>query len=82
MQKLAKAGLDEIRFHPDLDSKTNWKLLKLAAGYKWDMGIEIPVIPNKKKETLELINYISKLKKSPFSILMSLRYLIPIATNF
>ena len=66
LQKLAKAGLDEIRFHPDLDSKTNWKLLKLAAGYKWDMGIEIPVIPNKKKETLELINYISKLKKISF----------------
>jgi pyruvate formate-lyase activating enzyme-like uncharacterized protein len=66
LEKLAKAGLDEIRFHPDLDNKKNWGFLKLATGYNWDMGIEIPVIPHKKKEMLELINYILKIKKISF----------------
>jgi len=66
LSKLAKAGLDEIRFHPDLSDDRNWDLIKLAAKYGWNVGIEIPVVPDKKKEIVELINYIKKIKKITF----------------
>jgi uncharacterized protein len=55
---LYQAGLDEIRFHPDLDDKTSWSRINLAKKYKWSIGIEIPTIPGKEKETKELIDFI------------------------
>ena len=58
LQKLANAGLDEIRFHPNIDDKTLWKRIFLARKYSWDIGIEIPCIPKKKKEILELIAFV------------------------
>ncbi len=58
LKKLHEAGLDEIRFHLDLDSKNWWDNLKLAKEFKWDVGVEIPLIPNKEKETKELIDFI------------------------
>ncbi|MBD3361253.1 radical SAM protein [Candidatus Woesearchaeota archaeon] len=58
LEKLYKAGLDEIRFHPMLDKKNEWKRILLAKKFNWDVGVEIPVIPGKKKETIELIDYI------------------------
>jgi len=58
LKKLFDAGLDEIRFHPDLDDKTNWHGLTLAEKFSWDVGVEIPVIPGKKKTTIELIEFI------------------------
>ena len=57
LKKLHQAGLDEIRFHPDLFNKTLWPKIKLAKKFNWDIGIEIPLIPNKKEQTLELVNY-------------------------
>jgi len=57
MEKLHKAGLDEIRFHPDLDNQTLWPKIELARKYNWDIGIEIPLIPNKKKQTIKLVSY-------------------------
>mgnify|MGYP001571135586 CR=1 FL=1 len=57
LKKLYDAGLDEIRFHPDIDDKTWWPRISLAQKYSWDYGIEIPCIPGKKKETLELIEF-------------------------
>jgi len=56
ISKLEKAGLNEIRFHPDLDKPSEWK--KLLVKTKMSKGVEIPVIPGKKKQTLELIKYI------------------------
>ena len=55
---LHKAGLDEIRFHPDLDSKKLWNNLNYAKEYDWDTGVEIPLIPGKEKETMSLIDFV------------------------
>jgi hypothetical protein len=59
LSKLHSAGLDEIRFHPDLDDETLWPRLKLARKYKWDVGVEIPVIPGYEIKTKKLIDFLS-----------------------
>ncbi|MEW5896691.1 MAG: radical SAM protein [Nanoarchaeota archaeon] len=63
LQELHDAGLDEIRFHLDLDSKVLWEKINLAQEFAWnagawDIGVEIPLIPNKEKEVKELIDFI------------------------
>jgi len=58
LSKLYEAGLDEIRFHPNLDDKTLWNRLELACKYDWDIGVEIPAVPGKEKQIKELIDYI------------------------
>lgn len=58
LKKLFDAGLDEIRFHPNLDSKTLWHKISLAKRYGWDIGVEIPAIPEKKQQTIDLIEFI------------------------
>lgn len=58
LQQIYQAGLDEIRFHPDLDSPQFWKRIEIAQKFPWDIGVEIPLIPGKEKETKELIDYI------------------------
>ena len=50
MKKLHLAGLDEIRFHPDVDDDSLWERLKVAKEFDWDAGIEIPAIPGKTEE--------------------------------
>jgi len=57
-----KAGLDEIRFHLDLDNNKLWNKIKLAKKYNWKVGVEIPVIPKKEKQTKKLIDFLSKIK--------------------
>lgn len=57
LKKLHQAGLDEIRFHPDLFNKAFWPKILLARKFKWDVGIEIPLIPDKKSHTNILIDY-------------------------
>ncbi|MBW3001994.1 radical SAM protein [Candidatus Woesearchaeota archaeon] len=58
LKRLYQAGLDEIRFHPMLDKPKEWKRIELAKKFKWDVGVEIPVIPGKKRETIKLIDFI------------------------
>jgi hypothetical protein len=58
LEKLYKAGLDEIRFHPDLEDDKEWNKLVLAKRFNWDIGVEIPSIPGKEKETKKLIDFI------------------------
>jgi hypothetical protein len=58
LEKLYKAGLDEIRFHPELDNDKEWNKILLAKKFDWDVGIEIPSIPGKEKETKKLIDFI------------------------
>lgn len=58
LKKLFKAGLDEIRFHPMLDRPNEWPRISLARKFDWDVGVEIPVIPGKKKQTIRLIDFI------------------------
>jgi uncharacterized protein len=57
LARLAAAGLDEIRFHPSLEKPDEWDRLKLA-DLRWKVGVEIPVIPGKEKETKGLIDFI------------------------
>lgn len=57
IKKLYSAGLDEIRLHPDLFSDSLWKKFDIITKYRWDIGIEIPVIPGRKKETEKLIDH-------------------------
>ncbi|MCX6709651.1 MAG: radical SAM protein [Candidatus Woesearchaeota archaeon] len=45
LKLLYSAGLDEIRFHPDLSDESRWERILPALKYSWDVGIEIPAIP-------------------------------------
>jgi pyruvate formate-lyase activating enzyme-like uncharacterized protein len=58
MKKLFDAGLDEIRFHLDLDSKQLWDKLILARKFSWKIGVEIPLIPTKEKETFAVLEFV------------------------
>jgi len=58
LQELYEAGLDEIRFHLDLDDKSLWKNVELARKHSWDVGVEIPLIPDQEERTRELIDFI------------------------
>lgn len=51
-KKLARVGLDEIRFNP---SKENWDVIKYALNMGISVGVEVPVIPE--------VEYIDNLKK-------------------
>ena len=57
LKKLYDAGLDEIRLHPDFESSRFWQNIDLVSVFDWDIGIEIPAIPDKKKETMKMIGY-------------------------
>jgi len=59
LKKLHDAGLDEIRFHPNLDDDSLWKRLDLAKQFDWDIGVEIPVIPGYGQKTKKLIDFIA-----------------------
>lgn len=58
LRKLCKAGLDEIRLHPDLDNDESWHKISWLKEFKWDKGIEIPVIPGKEKQTKKLLDFV------------------------
>jgi len=60
LKKLHAAGLDEIRFHPDIDDNTLWNRIDLVNDFDWDVGIEIPVIPKKKTSILKLMRFFNK----------------------
>ena len=58
VKRLEEAGLDEIRFHPpsiywEKIEKTNLK--EIAKNCEISKGIEIPLIPHLKKETIHLL---------------------------
>jgi pyruvate formate-lyase activating enzyme-like uncharacterized protein len=58
LKRLYCAGLDEIRFHLDLDNSILWKRIMLAEGFSWKVGVEIPCIPGKEMQTKKLIDFI------------------------
>ena len=58
LQKLFAAGLDEIRFHLDLDSEQLWNRLEIARKFPWQIGVEVPLIPGKGKEIQKMIDFI------------------------
>jgi hypothetical protein len=57
LQDLFNAGLDEIRFHPNLEDESVWDRIKLAKLFRWDVGVEIPVIPGYEEKTKKLIDH-------------------------
>lgn len=57
LKKLYDSGLDEIRFHPEIDSDILWKNIDNAKEFNWVIGIEVPVIPDKEKELIKLIDF-------------------------
>lgn len=58
LKKLHNSGLDEIRFHLDLDNDFSWDMMFLARKYSWDVGVEIPAILGKEEKTKKLIDFI------------------------
>lgn len=58
LKRLCESGLDEIRFHPKLDNDKQWNKLELARKHKWEIGVEIPAIPGKEKQTKKLIDFL------------------------
>jgi len=58
LKKLCDAGLDEIRCHPDIMDKSLWERVSLGRKFRWNFGMEIPVLPGKEKETEELIDFV------------------------
>ncbi|MBA7500496.1 GTP 3',8-cyclase [subsurface metagenome] len=64
LQKLHQAGLDEIRFHPPLLilGKNMKESIQNAKDLDWDVGIEIPVIPNNEETLEEIITFASKVR--------------------
>jgi pyruvate formate-lyase activating enzyme-like uncharacterized protein len=57
LKRLHDAGLDEIRFHPEIGNPKLWERMRLAKQFSWNLGIEIPAIPGFWKETRELIDF-------------------------
>ncbi len=58
LSKLEDAGLDELRFHLDMENKRNWPLVKIAVEYSFDVGVEIPCIPDKEDYIKEMVHYL------------------------
>lgn len=58
LAQLHHAGLDEIRFHLDLESETLWPRLELARTYSWSLGVELPVIPAKKEALCKAMDFV------------------------
>lgn len=57
LKKLYESGLDEIRFHADIDDDKFWDKIDIVKKFKWDIGIEIPVIPKKLEQTKKMIDF-------------------------
>ncbi len=70
LRQLYDAGLDEIRFHLDLESEQLWSRLSLARKLSWKVGVELPVIPGKETELKKVINFIHD--KADFLVLNEL----------
>lgn len=58
VKKLEEANLDEIRIHADIESNALWKKFELLKNTKMSKALEIPLIPDKEKETKKLLSFI------------------------
>lgn len=59
LQLLHKAGLDEIRFHPQ--TKEQEEAIATALNYSWAVGAELPIIPDRKKKIIAFLDYLESL---------------------
>lgn len=55
LKALEKAGLDEIRFHPIKDEYL--RAIEKALNYSFNVGIEIPSIPNNEDNIIKLVEW-------------------------
>jgi uncharacterized protein len=60
VKSLMSAGLNEIRFHPKIEDDKLWNKISKLKDLEIVKGIEIPVFPDKKDETIKLIKYLEK----------------------
>lgn len=60
LKELYDAGLDEIRFHLDLESDELWSRIDLAKKFDWDVGVEIPLVPNLRNETFKMVEFLNR----------------------
>lgn len=63
LERLYTAGLDEIRFHPNLfDNITTEELnnIEKALEHDWDVGGEVPIIPNRLEPLKEYAKFLDK----------------------
>ncbi len=58
LEKLENAGLDELRFHLDMENRNNWDLVKIANEFSFDVGVEVPCIPDKEEHLKEMILFL------------------------
>lgn len=62
LSRLYDAGLDEIRFHPRfLDENTDLTPIKLALGFRWDVGVEVPAIPGRVVKTKKFLKKVDEM---------------------
>ena len=62
LKQLWEAGLDELRFHPprlDLSDEMKDSIIS-AKSLDWEVGIEIPVIPDQEEKIERIINFASQ----------------------
>lgn len=57
MKRLYEAGLDEIRFHPKVWNNEEWHKIQYSMQYNWDIGLEIPCLPDKLNEMKKMFDY-------------------------
>ncbi|MCX8146879.1 MAG: radical SAM protein [Candidatus Woesearchaeota archaeon] len=57
LEMLHKAGLDEIRLHPDFKNDRDWGKIGIVKKFSWKIGVEIPAIHNLEKETCKMIDF-------------------------
>lgn len=64
LKKLYEAGLDEIRFHLNLDSDELYDRIRLPLKFDWNVGVEIPVIPGYEEKLKKIIMFLDKVNKN------------------
>ncbi len=74
LKNLEEAGLDEIRFHIDIDNEPSWETIELVKECGLIIGIEIPVLPGKKDLLEKLLKYIKTTDFIKFVNLNELEY--------
>jgi len=61
LSMLLKAGIDELRFHPNLEVDDPLSPVKLAVDMGFNVGIEIPALPGFEDRTLRILDRARKL---------------------
>ena len=74
LEMLSDAGLDEIRFHLNIESNVLWERVDLANGLKFNVGIEVPAVPTLLNESKRMLDFCKNHKIIKFVNLNELEY--------